>query len=84
MTLRPLGPSVTFDGSGQLLHAATHGIAGFLIEGNHFCHLGGSLFGSLNCLPLESGVVCKCFWVWSATGLGTGGWGWGLGLVLLT
>ena len=27
-------------GAGQFLHAAAHRVAGFLIEGNHFCHWG--------------------------------------------
>ena len=33
-----LGAERDFDGSGELLNAATHRVAGFLIEGNHFCH----------------------------------------------
>ena len=33
-----LGAERDFDGPGQFLNAATHGVAGFLIEGNHFCH----------------------------------------------
>ena len=34
-----LGTERDFDGPGQLLNAATHRVAGFLIEGNHFCHV---------------------------------------------
>ena len=39
-----LGAERDFDGAGQLLNAATHRVAGFLIEGNHFCHVVELLF----------------------------------------
>ena len=42
-----LGAERDFDGSGELLNAATHRVAGFLIEGNHFCHGWLLVFGTL-------------------------------------
>ena len=56
------GAERDFDGSGELLNAATHRVAGFLIEGNHFCH-GGEL---LVCSWLVVSVVLR-------VGVGRGG-----------
>ncbi len=42
-----LGAERDFDGPGELLNAAAHRVAGFLIEGDHFCHGWLLVFGSL-------------------------------------
>ena len=52
------GAERDFDGSGELLNAASHRVAGFLIEGNHFCHGVAPWFGCLCREPLEGGVLC--------------------------
>ena len=50
-----LGTERDLDGAGELLDAAAHRVAGFLIEGNHFCH---------EWVPCDSDVVLDVVRVW--------------------
>ena len=52
-----LGTERDFDGAGELLNAATHRVAGFLIEGNHFCHVVAPGLCWVDLLPLDCGLV---------------------------
>ena len=58
-----LGAERDFDGAGELLDAATHCVAGFLVKGNHLCHWGTPWYAVVDLCCCErcqvSGFRCQ-------------------------